>query len=85
LHEKSGLGAARFLVHLDDREVAELPEPTVAGWRNPYTGRDPLIDLPSAGIDRPGASRTDVAGPRSPVSVRYAFAAFGSIRVEWAE
>lgn len=30
------LGAARFRVSCDDREVADLPKPVDAGWRNPY-------------------------------------------------
>jgi hypothetical protein len=43
-----GLGrisAARLRVKLDDREVADLPKPVVAGWRNPYF----LFDRPAPG------------------------------------
>jgi hypothetical protein len=40
------LGAARFRVNLDDREVADLPKPVDAGWRQPYY----LFDRPAPGL-----------------------------------
>ncbi len=40
------IGAARLRVKLDDREVADLPKPVVAGWRNPYF----LFDRPALGL-----------------------------------
>jgi hypothetical protein len=40
------IGAARLRVDLDDREVADLPKPVVAGWRNPYY----LFDRPASGL-----------------------------------
>jgi hypothetical protein len=40
------IGAARMRVKLDDREVADLPKPVVAGWRNPYF----LFDRPALGL-----------------------------------
>jgi hypothetical protein len=40
------IGAARLRVSLDDREVADLPKPVVAGWRNPYF----LFDRPALGL-----------------------------------
>jgi hypothetical protein len=39
------IGAARLRVNLDNREVADLPKPVVAGWRNPYF----LFDRPALG------------------------------------
>jgi hypothetical protein len=39
------ISAARLRVKLDDREVADLPEPVVAGWRNPYS----LLGRPAPG------------------------------------
>ncbi len=40
------IGAARFRVKLDDREVADLPKPVVAGWRDLYF----LFDRPALGL-----------------------------------
>lgn len=40
------LGAARFRANLDDHEVADLPKPVDAGWRQPYY----LFDRPALGI-----------------------------------
>jgi len=40
------IGAARFRVSLDGREIADLPKPAVAGWRNPYF----LFDRPALGL-----------------------------------
>ena len=40
------IGAARLRVNLDDREVADLPKPVVARWRNPYF----LFDRPALGL-----------------------------------
>jgi hypothetical protein len=40
------IGAARLHIKLDDREVADLPKPIVAGWRNPYF----LFDRPALGL-----------------------------------
>jgi hypothetical protein len=40
------IGAAMLRVNLDDREVADLPKPVVAGWRNPYF----LFDRPALGL-----------------------------------
>jgi hypothetical protein len=42
------MSAARLRVKLDDREVADLRKPVVAGWRNPYFA-----------FDRPAPGRLD--------------------------
>jgi hypothetical protein len=40
------IGAARFRVALDDRVVADLPKPVIAGWRDTYF----LFDRPALGL-----------------------------------
>jgi hypothetical protein len=40
------IGPARVRINLDDREIADLPKPVVAGWRNPYF----LFDGPALGL-----------------------------------
>lgn len=40
------ISAARLRVSLDDRQVADLPKPVVAGWRDPYF----LFDRPATGL-----------------------------------
>ena len=40
------ISAARLRVSVDDREVADLPKPVDAGWKNPYF----LFDRPALGL-----------------------------------